>query len=522
MIGLLGRRGELRAALGVGLSVVCLGQAAQAGQLRPNVIVMMTDDQTVESLRVMPSVKRLLADAGVVFDASFASYPLCCPSRATLNTGQYAHNHQVLGNRPPNGGYARLDTSNTLAVWLERAGYRTVHIGKFLNGYGRDVPADVPPGWTEWYAAVDGSTYRMWGYTLNRNGTLVTYGTAEEEDPALYQTDVYRDLAVDVVERLAPSDTPFYLDVAFLAPHAESSRGSARRFVRSAPRHRGTMSEEILPRPPSFDEIDVGDKPAFLRALPPLTRRDERRIEARYRARLESLLAVDEAVAAIVGALDAAGELDRTLVIFTSDNGFFHGEHRVANGKFLVYEPSIRVPLIVRGPGIPAGRRSQELVVNADLAPTILDVAGATPERILDGRSLFPFASDPERRSRRPILLETGIDPGDDLDQDDEPTAEAGEDPAAQGGATAYTAVRTRRFLYAEYGSGERELYDLKEDPHQLESRHGDLRYARTRSVLARVLESLRACSGDSCRAETFAPTTLGARPTENASIGAH
>ncbi|HEY8584437.1 MAG TPA: sulfatase-like hydrolase/transferase [Capillimicrobium sp.] len=161
---------------------------------RPNIVVMMTDDQTVADLRAMPLTRALLGDRGVTFSRSFSSYPLCCPARATLLTGQYAHNHDVLGNRPPLGGYGAFrDAGNTLPVWLQRAGYRTAHVGKYLNGYGRDVAATVPPGWDEWYGSVDPTSYMMWGYTLNENGALRTYGSFRDEDPALYQADVYRD-----------------------------------------------------------------------------------------------------------------------------------------------------------------------------------------------------------------------------------------------------------------------------------------------------------------------------------------
>jgi N-acetylglucosamine-6-sulfatase len=218
--------------------------------------------------------------------------------------------------------------------------------------------------------------------------------------------------------------------------------------------------------------------------------------ENSYRSRIESLLAVDDAVAAIVGALKAAGELDDTLIVFVSDNGFFTGEHRIPMGKYLVYEPSVRVPLILRGPGVRRGATSSELVVNTDLAATILDAAGATPGRRLDGRSLLSFARHPRRRTARPILLETGRASDGDLDQD-------GGSPPFPGAPDVppYQAVRTRRYLYVEYADGARELYDLARDPAELDSRHDDPRYARTRRALAAQLDAIRTCKGSSCRA---------------------
>src|SRR6266508_6516940 len=169
----------VRLAVAVGTAVlVCAASAASIAPAaaeatpKPNVVVIMTDDMNVSALAVMPNVRRLLADQGTTFVNSVVSYSLCCPSRSTFLTGQYAHNHGVLGNAPPDGGYVKLRKDETLPVWLGRAGYSTVHIGKFLNGYGTANPTEIPPGWSEWYASVDPSTYRMWGYTLNENGTL--------------------------------------------------------------------------------------------------------------------------------------------------------------------------------------------------------------------------------------------------------------------------------------------------------------------------------------------------------------
>jgi arylsulfatase A-like enzyme len=195
-------------------------------------------------------------------------------------------------------------------------------------------------------------------------------------------------------------------------------------------------------------------------------------IRENYQQRLESLLAVDEAVRDIVGALEASHELGRTLIIFTADNGFFHGEHRVQTGKLLVYEPSVRVPLILRGPGVPHGARRTNLVANIDLAATILDAANATPGRLLDGRSLLPLARDPRDRSGRDILLET----------------------------TTYSAIRTPQHVYAQHSTGEQELYDLVSDPHQLQSLHADARFTALKNDLAARLARLEACAGEACR----------------------
>jgi N-acetylglucosamine-6-sulfatase len=469
--------GVLAAALAaLTLSAVLAVQSGSTAvaQAKPNILVLMTDDQTVESLRVMTNVNSLLARQGVTFTNNFASFPLCCPSRATYITGQYGHNHTIMGNAPPAGGYDKLAPThaNSLPAWLQRAGYTTVHLGKYLNGYGRARPLEVPAGWTEWYGSTDPSTYRFYNYTLNENGRLVTYGTG----PANYQADVYNRRAVDLVRRLAPSDKPFFLSVAFLAPHSGGPRDADdpgnQATPSPAPRHRNVFANQPLPTPPSLNEADVSDKPAAIRnrrLIPPARLNAMRE---NYQQRLESLLAVDEAVRDILSALDATGELGRTLVIFTADNGFFHGEHRIPDGKVLVYEPSVRVPLIVRGPGLPRGVQRPNLAANVDLAATILDAAGARADRRLDGRSLLPFARDPLVRSGRDVLLET-------------PT---------------YSAIRTPLHVFVQHSSGEQELYDLTADPHQLQSLHADPRFAALKNDLGARLARLRTCAGDACR----------------------
>lgn len=471
---------------------------AQGADQRPNVVVIMTDDQTVDDLAAMPATRRAFVGRGVTFRNSTVSYPVCCPSRATYLTGRYAHNHGVLGLYLPTGGYARFNDSDALPVWMERAGYRTAHIGKYMNGYGTDRPAIVPPGWTEWYGAVDPTTYRMWNFTLNENGRQVTYGAPNEEDPALYQTDVLRDKALDVIRRGSRAGQPFFLSLALLAPHHEEASIRARTgiTVRAAPRHRGRFASLKLRSGRGFNERNRSDKPKFMRRFPVLDGTAIARITAEFRARRESLLAVDEAVAAIVRELSAQGVLGNTYLLFTSDNGFLLGEHAVPSGKMLPYDPSARVPLLLRGPGIKRRMASDEPVSNIDLAPTILELAGA--KRVggapIDGRSVLRFARKPRLRTDRPLLLETGGLRATSL----EPEDDTGAVPVRT--IRTYRAVRTDRWLFVQYRSGERELYDLLYDPFQLRSRHRDRRYAPTVRVLRRELERLATCRGRVCR----------------------
>src|SRR5262245_56920407 len=310
---------------------LCLGVALAPGgteakkrakkQKRPNVVMVETDDQHADSVRYMPNVQRLLAGAGTTFTNSYVSYSLCCPSRSTWLTGQYSHNHGVRTNTPPSGGYSKLapTLSNSLPVWLQRAGYVTGHIGKFLNGYGNTSPdTEVPPGWSEWYGALDdpdaytGGTYTMYGYTLNENGQVVHYGsTPDVVDPPTYQTDVYSAKAADFVRRRAPSVKPFYLNVAPLASHGEAERACncAGNNPRAAPRDEGTFAGEPLPRPPSYNEADVSDNPQAIQSLPAIGAPADATITARSRERLESLGAVDDMVGNMAGEARAWGEL---------------------------------------------------------------------------------------------------------------------------------------------------------------------------------------------------------------------
>jgi N-acetylglucosamine-6-sulfatase len=461
------------------LAAAVVQPAAAQGPERPNVLVLMTDDQTSESVAAMPNVQRLLMAPGTTFDRSFVTFSLCCPSRATYLTGQYTHNHGVLGLAPPIGGYKKLDSSNYLPLWMREAGYLTGHLGKFLNGYGMDNldQREVPPSFDDWHGSVDPSTYDFFNFTLNDNGRLTPFGVPG--GPRVYQTDLYAERASQLVERYASAPQPFYLTVAFLAPHAGGPREAddppVMRTPAVAERHRDAFASTPLPQPPNFNEADVSDKPLTIRRRPPLSPERIAEIQELYQQRLESLLSVDEAVERIMATLERTGELDNTLVILTSDNGFLHGEHRLGFGKVYLYEPSIRVPLIMRGPGVPAGARRRQLVTNVDLSPTILHAAGARAGKPQDGRSLFP------------LLRDSGL--------------EWGRDVLIYGRNPRYNAIRTYRYVYARHATGETELYDLTRDPYELQNLRYDPRYRLVRRELARRLRTLSGCAGPRCYA---------------------
>jgi N-acetylglucosamine-6-sulfatase len=491
------------AALVLGLALLLAGHRApsasakpSASAPRPNVLVIETDDQTQASMSVMPQTRELIGSQGVTFPNNFVNYSLCCPSRATFLTGQYSHNDGVRANQAPNGGFDKLNSANTLPVWLQQAGYYTGLIGKYLNGYEahRADPGGplIPPGWSEWRGST--RTYDFFGYELNEGGVLNTYGSLTDNpdnppDPSLYSTDVYTAKAVDFINRRAPSAQPYFLWLTWLAPHSGGPNPAAPNTshcagtAKPAPRDLHAFDSTPLPQPPSFNEADVSDKPPSIQARnlddPDTQGEGATNIEditRFYRCRLASLLAEDAGVAQIFNALNASGELDNTLVIFTSDNGFMHGEHRVKSGKIVPYEESIRVPLLIRGPGFFGGKTVRDLSINADLAPTILAATGAQPGLVTDGRALQGYPIKPSRLRGRVLSIEGG----------------------------GFTGVRTARYIYIEYTSGQNngfhELYDLNADPFELQNVYASPAYAGVRAALAARLAQIRNCSGDTCR----------------------
>jgi N-acetylglucosamine-6-sulfatase len=478
-----------------GISAQDAGQASNA----PNVVLVMTDDERFDDMAIMPRTRRFIGDAGVTFRRYYASYPVCCPARATVFTGQYAQNHGVRCLYPQcGGGYGRLNQRDYLPVWLEDAGYVTGHIGKFLNGYGKEEGTPMRPnGWDDWQGLIDQTTYRMWGYTFFENDHRVTYGRVMKADRRLYQTDVITNKAVRFIDERGGSEKPFFLSVAYLAPHHETGSTQHRtgQLVRAAPRHRGTLSHLPLPRPLNYNEADVSDKPSWLGHYNPSIKPSrERAITKRFHERWESLLAVDEGVERIVDALRQTGELDNTYVIFTSDNGYMQGEHRVRLGKMLPYDASTHLPLLIRGPGLPRGRKTKAVVGDVDLAATIMDVTPARPGHVLDGRSVIPFARKTHLRNLRPFLHTTAGQGSHGRTN----TREGG----AKGTETrvpAWAAVRTTRWLYVAYKGRGSELYDLTRDRWELNSLALDPRYRQIRNTLRRVLGDLRTCRGRSC-----------------------
>jgi N-acetylglucosamine-6-sulfatase len=459
---------------------------------RPNLILVLTDDQDLASLAFMPRTLELLAAQGITFSNHFVPLSLCCPSRATILTGLYPHNHRVYTNFPPAGGFERFDQLGheqaTLATALHAAGYRTALFGKYLNGYpGTEGSAHVPPGWDEWASPVAGSPYAAYRYTLNEDGATVKYGSAPED----YMTDVLAAKATDFVRRAASGSQPFFLFLATYAPHNPAT---------PARRHAGLFPTLQAPRTPSFDEADVRDKPARIRKLRRLDAKQIADIDALARKQARSLQAVDEAVAALVQTLRETGQLASTYIIVTSDNGFHLGQHRLSPGKYTPYETDVHVPLLVRGPGVPAGRHLDALTSSVDLAPTLAALAGASLPVPADGRPLVPLLQGQTPADWRQVVL---------LEQFPFPSAPPKVSPArepmdpqdakAASDYPAHLGLRTAGFKYVEYDTGEREVYDLRGDPDELANlrKKVGMEWLNSLSALTR---SLGTCAGEACR----------------------
>jgi arylsulfatase A-like enzyme len=467
------------------------GDAAADPPVRPHVVVIMTDDQRLDTLRFMPKTQSLIAAEGVVFANAFATFPVCSPARATFLTGKYAHNHQVFGNAPPLGGYSKLDHGNTLPVWLRNAGYRTAFAGKYLNHYGEGNPLEIPPGWDDWHALLDN---RYYGFQLNENGALLTYGGDESQ----YQTDVLAMKADSIIRLHAASNSgqSLFLYVAPQAPHSGRNANAVRDdpdfahlnhpFGPRAMRHLGLFDDQPLQESKAFNEKFIEDKPAHVRALDRMTTETTYGVEAHFRAKLEMLQAVDDLVETVVNALGDTGMLANTLLLYTSDNGFFHGEHRVVTGKLFPYDEALRVPLLVRGPGFPAGSTATQLVANVDIAPTVVALSGVTAGLVMDGRSLARLANDPESGRDRTILLEA-FGSGPDSEQSS----------AAPG--VNYRGIRDDRYQYVEYETGDRELYYLASDSAQVANRINDPRLAGVVTRMQAKLRQQENCRGGGC-----------------------
>jgi arylsulfatase A-like enzyme len=418
---------------------------------RPNIVMILTDDQRWDTLWAMDTVQAELVDKGMSFENFFAVNPLCCPSRATILTGRYSHTHGVYFNEMPDGGWPRFQPSepNTVAAWLDGVGYHTGLVGKYVNRY--QTPSHVPPGWDRWAAMVDPYVYV--GQKFSVDGTLVPTGGA-------YSTDVVNRLAVNFIEN-APPGQPLYLLMTPYGPHKPA---------RPADRHDGMFQELSPHRPPNYNEPDVSDKPAYVRNRSPMSAVQRQKVDQLRIDMYESLQSVDEGVAGVLAALADTGRLSNSVIMFGSDNGSTWGEHRFPDDKNLPYEEVIRMPLVVRWDGnIPAGSTDDHLTANLDLAQTWADLAGAAAPGA-EGASLVPLFDGIALGWRDHFLIEHG-----------------------EYGPPAFCQVRSAGFSYVLYRTREEELYDLAQDPYQLTNQ------ARNPSYQS-VLQTHRGWTSQLCR----------------------
>jgi len=458
---------------------------AQAVAARPNMVFILTDDMRKDDLRYMPKTRSLLGGRGMSFENAFVSNALCAPSRASIMRGQYAHNTHVSSNSSTDsrstsfGGWQAYhrngDEVDNVATRLNGAGYRTGLFGKYMNGYGNT--RRVPRGWDRWFAAWSlGDPKKYFDYDVNDGGTIRHYGTSERA----YMTDVLSRKTDEFISSSASRGTPFFAYVAPIAPHVPAT---------PAPRDRHAFDGIKGPRLSSFNEGDVSDKPSWIRQLPPrLTSSKLADIDERHENRVESLQAVDDLVGRVVGTLRNTGALSNTYIFFTSDNGFHHGEHRIPEQKWRPYEEDVRMPLMVRGPGVAADSTTYTLALNTDYLPTFTDLACslASPcdtrnwSYVPDGRTLEPVLHGSVTGWRSAVLLEGA----------------AHYTPAYKGIRTVNTDASTKR-KYVEYRDGPRELYYLDPDPQE---RTNVYHPASPPLALAGRLRELKGCAGQACR----------------------
>jgi arylsulfatase A-like enzyme len=489
---------------------------------KPNIVVVMIDDFDLTSLWTlvangkMPNLTKYIVTGGAIFSEAFSANGLGGPSRATFLTGQYAHNHGVTWGFPPRD-LTLLDESSTVATWLQAAGYRTGHVGRYLTGYGWwTSKTRIPAGWHDWKTLIDPSSNNTEQYEMNLNGTVVDFGQiATQLGVQLHQVDILSLLATDFVKRESPSDAPFFLTLTPgvfnpqveptynvcpgpFAPFYDEFFGGSIYGASQAPatRHQGTIFGDStrfpLPKSYSFNESDITDKPVWVQYPEFFSQPVIDCLEKRYWRKLEGMLAVDDMIGAVFGELEKNGELANTVAIFTGDNGWLDGQHRFS-GKGAPYEEAIRVPLIIRAPSTGTQTRLiTKLVLNTDLAPTIATFAQATASHAVDGRSLVPLLQNPDLAWRKIALLE--------YEGDRDPFADKPLPPS-------YFAVRTDRTrptMYARYPTVlaglEGEFYDLAQDPYQLNNQYFNSARQAEKSRLEQWLNLMKSCHGTGCQ----------------------
>lgn len=447
-----------------GLMLVSLEETEVSAQTtrKPNIIFILADDMRYDDFSYMPRTRDLIGSQGMTFSKAYVPLGLCCPSRVSILTGMYTHNHKVWFNETGrNGGLqgfkAHGHQRDNLATRLRSAGYRTGLFGKYLNGYDG---SRVPRGWDDWFGKYAGYCYN---WDVNDNGTKVHYGRSESD----YSTDVIASEARSFVSDSVAAGKPFFAYVSPVAPHEPST---------PAVRDLHGFDGEQGPRLPSFDEANVSDKPSSIRSRPRLSASNIAAIDDLHENRVESLQALDDLVEGLVSELADQGVLHSTYVVFTSDNGWHHGEHRIPDRKHQVYEESIHIPLVIRGPSVSAGSTTDKLALNIDFYPTFAKLGGATASSKVDGRSLLPVLEGNATSWRSAVLLEKRHKTRQEQ--------------------SFFGVLTSEPRKYVAYRNGERELYNLRRDPYELKNTYSD----RPPADLKVRLKDLKKCAGATCR----------------------
>ncbi len=452
--------------------------------IRPNVVFILTDDLSWNLVRYMPQVQRMETD-GTTFTQYVVTDSLCCPSRSSIFTGNFPHNTGVFTNNAPDGGFgvfhARGEEAHTYANALQGDGYATGMMGKYLNGYqpkateGGSQPY-VPPGWTQWDVA--GNAYGEFNYDLNANHTIVHHGHAATD----YLTDVLSGAGTAFIKRQAAAHTPFTLEIATFAPHEPYT---------PAPADTKRFAHLVAPRTPAYDTLPTA-APSWLKNEPPLAAVQQRNADVVFRERAQAVQAVDRMIAKVRATLTAAGVANDTYVVFSSDNGYHIGEYRLLPGKQTAFDTDVRVPLVVVGPGVPAGMTRDQIVQNTDLAPTFEELAGAPVAPTVDGHSLIALLRPGPVADWRTAALIEHHGPND---APDDPDAQ----PMRNGAPTTYEAMRTATYTYVEYADGEKEYYDRAIDPYELHNVVASLTADRLAALHAVLIQLERCHGGAAC-----------------------
>jgi N-acetylglucosamine-6-sulfatase len=452
---------------------------ARAHRRRANVVFILTDDLSWNLVRFMPQVRAMQRE-GMTFTNYFATDSLCCPSRASIFTGQYPHNHGVVGNTAPTGGFVAFrrggGQNRSFATRLRSRGYRTALMGKYFNEYAAHSRY-VPPGWSDWQ--VPSGAYDGFGYVLGNNGHLAHFGRARRA----YFTDVAHRMGVRFIRHAARRGKPFFLEIATFAPHKPYT---------PAPRDRHDFPGLIATRDAAFDAT-VSNAPSWLRHRRPLDASQMATLDRDFRRRAQSVQAVDDMIRGIRRLLKRRHMYRNTYLVFSSDNGYHMGQRRLMAGKMTAYDSDIRVPLVVVGPRVPRGTVNRAMASNIDLAPTFMHLGGIRAPSWVDGQSIVKLLHGrTPARWRDAVLVEHHHPPTPEGDPDAQ-TRRSGNPPS-------YEALRTKRELYVEYANGEREWYDLTSDPDELDNRYDELDFI-DREYLHERLAELRRCRGADCRA---------------------